>query len=144
MLEGLTEEERVMVTETVQENLIDLIQKYPDTTFYLFYTPYSIFYWDQQNQEGLMQGQFEAEQIATEMLLQCHNVKLYNFHNHHEVIENPDYYRDKEHYIPEINTRILEWMTTDDDLVTADNYLQRLEEEKNYYLNYDYESLFTK
>lgn len=144
MLEGLTEEERVMVTETVQENIIDLIQKYPDTTFYLFYTPYSIFYWDQQNQEGLMKGQFEAEQIATEMLLQCRNVKLYNFHNHHEVIENPDYYRDKEHYIPEINTRILEWMTTDEDLITADNYLQRLEEEKNYYLNYDYESLFTK
>lgn len=142
MRDGLTDEERTMVIETIQQNIVDLVNQYPDTTFYLFYTPYSIFFWDFQNQEGLMQAQFEAEQIATEMLLECENIKLYNFFNHYEVVCNADYYRDKEHYIAEINTRILEWLTTDADLITKDNYRKRLEEEKEFYLNYDYESLF--
>lgn len=144
MREGLTEEERTMVRESVQENIVDLVKQYPDTTFYLFYTPYSIYYWDYQNQEGLMQCQFEAEQLATELLLTCENVKLYNFFNHYDIVCNADNYRDKEHYSPEINSKILEWMTTDEDRLTKDNYLQRLEEEKAFYLNYDYESLFTK
>lgn len=144
MMEGLTDEDRTMVIETVQENIIDLINKYPDTTFYLFYTPYSIYFWDFQNQEGLMLRQFEAEKIATEMLLECENVKLYNFFNHYDIVCNPENYRDKEHYSAEINSKILEWMTTDEDRITKDNYMQRLEEEKEFYLNYDYESLFTK
>lgn len=132
------------VTETIQQNIVDLVKQYPDTTFYIFYTPYSIYYWDYRIKEGLLLAQFEAEEIATKMLLECDNVKLYNFFNHYDVVCNPDNYRDKEHYSAEINSRILEWMTTDEDRITKDNYLQRLEEEKEFYMNYDYDSLFTK
>lgn len=142
MAEHLTEEEHTWVVETVQENIVDLVKKYPNTTFYLFYTPYSIYFWDFKNQEGLMLAQFEAEKIATEMLLECDNVKLYNFYNHYDVVTNADYYRDKEHYSSEINSAILQWMITDADRITKDNYLERLKEEKEFYLKFDYESLF--
>ena len=142
MIEGLTEEERIMVTANIEENFVELVKEYPDTTFYIFYTPYSIYYWDFLNQEGMMQMQFDAEQIATELLLECPNVRLFNFYDQYDVITNANNYRDKEHYSPEINTKILEWMASGVGLVTKENYLERLEIEKEYYLNYDYESIF--
>ena len=142
MAEGLTEEGRQWVTDNVKENFADMISQYPDTTFYILYTPYSICYWDFLNQEGMMQMQFEAEQIVTELLLSCPNVKLFNFFDQYDVITNTDYYRDKEHYSAEINTKILEWMASDIGRITTDNYMERLEKEKEYYLNYDYESIF--
>lgn len=142
MRPGLTDEERKMVTESIQKNFVELVMQYPDTTFYIFYTPYSICFWDFLNQEGLIVRQFEAEQIATEMLLACPNVKLYNFFDQYEVITNTDYYRDKEHYSSEINTKILEWIASDTGRVTTENYKEILEKEKEYYLNYDYESIF--
>jgi hypothetical protein len=142
MSPGLDEESRKMVAENIRQNFVDLVNKYPDTTFYIFYTPYSIVWWDYMNQEGMMMWQFDAELIATELLLECPNVRLYNFNNKYDIIENLDNYRDKEHYSSEINSLILEWIAKGDGLVTEDNYLSRLEEEKGYFLNYDYDTIF--
>lgn len=142
MEQGLSAEEREMVIENIKENIVDLVNQYPDTTFYLFYTPYSICFWDFQNQEGLMLRQFEAEQIATELLLECPNVRLYNFFDKYDIICNLNNYRDKEHYSAEINSRILSWIKTDEGIVTKENYMGKLEAEKEFYLNYDYESIF--
>ena len=86
--------------------------------------------------------QFEAEQIATELLLECPNVRLYNFFDKYDIICNLNNYRDKEHYSAEINSRILSWIKADEGLVTKENYMDKLEAEKEFYLNYDYESIF--
>ena len=142
MQSGLLPEEREMVIANIQENIINLVNQYPNTTFYLFYTPYSICFWDFQNQEGLMMRQFEAEQIATELLLQCSNVKLYNFYDKYDIICNLDNYRDKEHYSAEINSKILQWIAAEDSKITLDNYKDRLEAEKDFYLHYDYDKIF--
>jgi hypothetical protein len=142
MYPGLDEEQREMVTGNIRQNFVDLANKYPDTTFYIFYTPYSIVWWDFMNQEGMMMWQFDAELISTELLLDCPNVKLFNFNDQYDIITNLDNYRDREHYSTEINSKILEWIADDEGLVTKDNYLERLEIEKEYYLNYDYESIF--
>lgn len=142
MEQGLSAEEREMVIENIKENIVDLVNQYPDTTFYLFYTPYSICFWDFQNQEGLMLRQFEAEQIATELLLECPNVRLYNFFDKYDIICNLNNYRDKEHYSAEINSRILSWIKADEGIVTKENYMDKLEAEKEFYLNYDYESIY--
>lgn len=142
MEQGLTKEEREMVIENIKENIVDLVNQYPDVNFYLFYTPYSICFWDYENQEGLMLMQFEAEQIATELLLECPNVRLYNFFDKYDIICNLNNYRDKEHYSAEINSRILSWIKADEGLVTKENYMDKLEAEKEFYLNYDYESIF--
>ena len=59
------------------------------------------------NQEGMINYYFEAELIATELLLDCPNVRLYNFHDKYDIITNLDNYRDKEHYGAHINSMIL-------------------------------------
>lgn len=139
MRQGLSAEEQKMVEDNIRQNFVELVNKYPDTTFYLFYTPYSICWWDFMNQEGLMLQQFEAERITTELLLQCPNVKLYNFNDKYDVITEFDNYRDREHYGAHINSQILEWLAKGEGLVTLDNYEALLEQEKQFYLNYNYE-----
>ena len=136
------ETEKQTVIQTIENNFVDLIEKYPDTEFYLFYTPYSICYWDALNIKGTIQRQTEAEKLATEMLLQYPNVKLYNFFDQYEVICNLDYYNDDGHYSAEINSRILGWMAEGTGLLTQDNYEERLKEEQNFYLSYDYDSIY--
>ena len=142
MAPGLNDDDRVMVEQNVRQNFIELVNKHPDTTFYIFYTPYSIVWWDFMNQEGMMRMQFDAELIATELFLECPNVKLFKFYDKYDIITNLDNYRDKEHYGPHINSKILEWIAAGDGLVTRDNYLERLKAEEDYYLGYDYESIF--
>lgn len=136
------EAELEIVTQTVGENIVNLANRYPETEFILFYTPYSICYWDALQIKGTIMMQTEAERVATEMLLQCPNVKLYNFYDQYDVICNTDYYNDDGHYSAEVNSRILEWISQETGLLTYENYLQRLEEERNFYLNFDYDSIY--
>lgn len=134
--------EYAIVKQTIEENFIQLINQYPETTFYLYYTPYSICYWDALNIKGTVQKQIEAEKLATELLLQCPNVKLYNFFDHPEVICELNYYNDDGHYSAEINSQILNWMAEDTGLVTQDNYIDRINAERDFFLNFDYDSIY--
>lgn len=142
MREGLSDEEKDMIIGNVGQNFVELVNKYPDIVFYVFYTPYSICWWDSLNQEGTMKAQFEAELMTTEMLLQCPNIKLFNFNDRYEIITDLSNYRDKEHYSENLNSQMLEWIAAGDGLVTKDNYLELLQKEKDYYLNYDYDSIY--
>ena len=135
-------EEYETVTDTITSNIIQIVNKYPDTTFYLFYPPYSICYWDAQNLRGTIPRQLKAEQTATELLLDCPNVKLYNFFDQYDIICNPDYYCDDGHYSAEINSLILKWISEGTGLVTKENYLEKLQKEEDFFLNYDYESIY--
>lgn len=135
-------EEYETVTETITSNITRIVNKYPDTTFYLFYPPYSICYWDAQNLRGTIPRQLKAEQTATELLLECPNVRLYNFFDQYDIICNLDYYCDDGHYNAEINSLILKWISEGTGLVTKENYLEKLQKEEDFFLNYDYESIY--
>ena len=139
---GFGEEERNIVETTITDNIISVVNRHPNTTFYIFYPPYSICYWDALDIKGTIMRQTSAEQLATELLLECPNVKLYNFFDQYDVVCNPDYYCDDGHYNAEINSRILQWMSKDIGLVTKDNYLQKLQQEREFYLNYDYDKIY--
>ena len=130
------------VVKTIDTNIVQLISQYPSVTFYLVYPPYSICYFDALVLKGTLDRQLKAEQTATELLLECPNVKLYNFFDQYEVICNPDYYCDDGHYNSEINSRILQWISEDTGLVTKDNYLEKLEREREFFSGYDYDSIY--
>lgn len=139
---SFSEDDRRRVEENVGRNLIDLVNRYPDTEFYFYYTPYSICYFDSLHLQNSIHKQFEAEKLATEMLLQCPNVRLYNFFDQVQVICEPDYYNDKAHYSAEVNSMILHWMKDGTGLVTKENYVQRLSQQTEFYDHYDYESIY--
>lgn len=142
MAEGLTEEERERVRQNMEYNILPLLEKYPDTTFYFFYPPYSILYWDLNYQDGTMKAQLEAEEMVTDMLLSYENVRLFCFFENTELVCNLDNYRDKEHYISDINSYILEQISLGNYEITEENKEAHMEFMREFYLHFDYDAFF--
>lgn len=137
----LTEEECVMMMENIRQNVTDLADAHPETTFYLFFSPYSICYWDQLDNNGEIDWRIDAEQIAIEEILKHPNIKLYSFCNNFELICNLDNYKDVAHYGAWVNSWILEWIYEDKYLLTEDNYLDYIRSIREFYRSYAYDSL---
>ena len=141
-MEEITEKEIERVTKNVTENIVNLAKTYPNTTFLLFYTPYSALYWESIYRDGWLDKQLEMEKIATELMLECENIKLYSFCQETEITDNIMNYRDKEHYLKDINDMIMQWIAEGKGLVTKDNYIENIVWEREYYLNFDYDKLY--
>ena len=141
-MEDITEEEILRVKNNITENIVNLANAYPETEFLLFYTPYSALYWEDLYRRGMLEKQLEMEAIATELMLECENIKLFSFAGETNITGDINQYRDKEHYIAPINELILEWISSGHGLLTKENYQELIQWEKEYYQNYDYDSLY--
>lgn len=137
--EEINQEMIEKIEMNVQKNVEDLVKEHPETQFYLFYTPYSIAYWDTLYYSGRLDIQIEATKIFSERLLQYDNVKLYCFFDNYEMICDLDNYVDAGHYNSQVNEKILQWMVDEEYLLTEDNYEQRIEELGQFYREFDYQ-----
>lgn len=141
-MEKISEEDIDRVTQNIQKNIINLANAYPDTEFILFYTPYSVLYWESLYRDGWLEKQLQIEQLATEMMLECENITLFDFCQETKITDDIMYYRDKEHYGKEINDMILHWISEGHGLVTEDNYKDNITWKYDHYMNFDYDSLY--
>lgn len=139
----LTFQDYKILRDNLEQNVIALAEENPQIQFYLFFTPYSIYYWDGLRQEGVLEKQLEAERAAIEILLEHDNIYLYSFFDDFEMVCNLDNYRDSRHYIEDINSKILLWMCQRKHLLTKDNYQEYCGKIYEFYMNYDYDALFT-
>lgn len=138
----MTEEERIMIKENLQQNVVALAKQHPDTTFYVYFPPYSIGYWDQVCNKKELDWHLEMEKIAMEEVLKCPNIKLYSYSMREDWILNLDNYCDLEHHAEWINYGILVSMAADEGLLTQDNYMEYLERERDFFGNFDYEAFW--
>lgn len=142
------EEEKRQAFEILEKNLnrnvLSVIEKNPNIMFYLFFPPYSILWWDANNQVGpnRIEIAIEMEKFAIEKILQYENVHLYSFFNDYEMICDLRNYTDKIHYTHNVNSKILNCMKNGKYEITKDNYKQYLTEITEFYCNYDYDALF--
>lgn len=134
----LSEEEKKLVEENIRINVCSVIEQNPDTTFYIFFPPYSILLWDYWDRAGKISAQIEAESLAAELLLQYPNVELYCFNENIDLISNFDNYSDELHYSAEINSLILKWIKGSEYHLTPENYAIHMDAEKELYINYPY------
>ena len=139
---GFGQNEYDAVVKTIDTNIVQLVNRFPDVTFYILYPPYSICYFDALDIKGTLTKQLQAEQTATELLLECPNVKLYNFFDQYDIVCDPDNYCDDGHYNARVNSLILKWICEGTGLITKENYLEKLEAERKFYGNYDYDSIY--
>ncbi len=137
----LSEEQRQTVAENVYQNLVATAEAHPEATFYYFLPPYSLGFWHDRIAWGDIYAQFEAEQIAIELMLQCDNIKLFDFTARHDIISDVNNYRDLLHYGDWINSFILKWMHEEQYMLTGDNYKDFLARQMEYYSSYDYSQL---
>jgi len=143
-LGGLTDQEKERIKSSIKNNVLSTINLNINIEYYIFFSPYSILFWDDLNQQGELQKHIEAEKIIIEMLLECSNVKLFSFFDDYSLVTDLNNYKDPGHYSPETNSQILTWMKNGKGLLTKANYENYINNNLNFYLNYNYEEIFVK
>lgn len=138
----LSEEDCTRIRENLNQNVISLATEYPETTFYYFFPPYSAYYWDGVIRTKSFEYVISEEEYAMELLLEVPNIKLYSFNNRIDITGNPDNYMDSLHYSEEINSYMLRAMYEGEGLITKDNYEEEIEQERQIYSEFDYETLY--
>lgn len=128
--------------KNLEENVISVIKENPQTEFYLFFTPYSIVYWDQLSQAGALQNQLTMEAEAVKLLLACENVQLYSFFDEFDMITDLDNYKDSGHYGEDVNSYILKCMSEGSHRLTEGNYGDYHRKVWDFYTTYDYEAIY--
>ena len=143
-IEYLTEADKEIIKANIKQNVTDLANAHPETTFYYFFPPYSVAYWGELYEKGTLQKNIEIEQYAIELILECQNIKLFSFNTMADITTNLDNYKDAGHYGEWINSQMLIFMKNDIGLLSKENYKKYIEDEKSLYLNYPYNDLFKK
>lgn len=139
----LSDMERKRTIDNMRQNVVDIAKENPDITFYCYFSPYSICYWDVEvMQPGKLDWYMDLQKTVIEELLACDNIKLYSFDDNTELTCNLDNYQDVMHYSGEINTCILRWIKDGQGRLTKENYQDYLERIRDFYGAYDYDSIY--
>ena len=137
----LTDAEREVVLENVQQNVTFLAEQYPEVTFYYFFPPYSAVWWQAFVNDGTIYRQIEAEELVIEEILKHDNIKLYSFNNLTDITTDINNYKDSIHYGSWVNSLMLQYMYDGICLLSDENYEEYLEEELSFYTSFDYGQL---
>lgn len=76
----------------------------------LFFTPYSELRMDCWRREGRYERFMAAKRAFADEIRKIPNARIFDFSDDREIVDNPENYRDLDHYGPWVNTRILERM----------------------------------
>lgn len=139
---GLTEAEAEAVRANIRQNLTSIAAAHPETTFYYYFSPVSAAWWGLTKTSGDFFRITDAERIAVEEILPYENIHLFLFSDKTDVTTDLSNYKDALHYGDWINSDILHWIKEGDGELTPENYEEKLAEEQEFYLNYDYNQLF--
>ncbi len=134
----LTEADMQQIRENVSENFVKLAQMHPDTTFYLFFPPYSICYWEAMVRTKQLNAQLEAQKIGADILLDVPNIQVYDFSFRLDIAENLDNYTDTLHYGEWINSEILQMIAAGQGRLMKENLAEYYGSVEKMYLEYDY------
>lgn len=137
----LTASDKELIRGNLEQNVISQAEAHPETTFYLFFPPYSIAYWDQLNNENKINWRIDAEKYAIDMLLKCPNIKLFSFCTRYDITADLDNYKDQAHFKSWINDSILEWISRGEYQITKENEEAYLSDIRSFYGSYDYSTL---
>ena len=140
--QALTDEEIQTLTDNVEQNVVEIAKENPDTTFYCFFTPYSAVWWGNLLCEGTLEKQVEAERIATKLMLEVGNIRVFSFNMETEIITDLSNYMDAGHYSPKINSWMLSQFKAGNDEITKDNVDSYAKAQIGFYENFDYSSLY--
>ena len=126
----------------IQQNVIEIAKRYPHTDFYYYFPPYSMVYWGKLYKWKEARQMIAAQEIAAQMMLECPNIKLFNFSGLRNTIVDLNNYKDDTHHHEKINSSILKMMKNKTLLLTKHNYKESFKQQQKLILNFDYDSLY--
>lgn len=139
---SITEEEYERMELNIEQNITRLAAENPEIDFYIYFSPYSIYYFDYWYRTGELEKQLNAEKFYIEKLLPYENIHLFSFFTEYDTICNLDNYKDIAHHSGAVNSQILLWMKEGAHELNYDNYEAYCQKEWDFYMNYDYDALF--
>ena len=136
-----SDEDKKIISENIQQNVIQIAKDNPDIMFYYFIPPYSIAYYDKLNMQNKVNSFISYAEYACNMMVEYDNIKIFSFLNDFDVITDLDNYKDVSHYSPSISVNIIREIYENKNVLSKENIDFHFKEAKNFYINYDYESL---
>ena len=91
------------VKQNLQTNICPFIENNPDTTFYIFFPPYSILYWNDVMSENHLEATMAEYRYIVETMLTYENVRVFYFPNQEWIVTDLNNYADYSHYHKDIN-----------------------------------------
>lgn len=138
----ISSSEQSLIEANIKTNLINIANEHPNTMFYYFLPPFSIVKWGELYESGEIEKTVQVQKYAVEMLLGVHNIKVFAYDDCQWITTNLDNYREKEHFGGWINSYILDTMFKGEHEITHSNIDNYFEGVKNFYLCYNYNSMF--
>ena len=124
----VSDEEIALLKGNMEENVVELARKHPETTFLYFYPPYSMAYFGGLLEAGELDKELEYKKLATQMMLECDNIHVYSFTMNTDITSDLDRYRDRGHYEPSVNDWIIEKIAAEE-LSEGGQYINRITKE---------------
>ena len=131
--------------ENCRENLAavtDWLEKYPDTEFIFFFSPYSILFWDKMDRLGQTEAMLALLEETTETLLRYDNAELQFFMADTDVITNLDNYADHIHVAGRVTYRMARAMPSGEYRLTTENRTEVLDGLRDFVVHYDYDEIW--
>lgn len=104
--------------ENFEQNLLLYMRAHPETTFTVFFPPYSLLYWAQQAQSGMLEVRLAQREQLAALLLAEPNAQLFDFQTWEEWTQNYDLYFDSIHYVSAVNDAMAFAIAADECRVT--------------------------
>ena len=130
------------IEKNLSVNIIPYIEAHPETTFTIFYPPYSILYWNDVCNRGELDIVMEKYRYMSKRLLAYENVELYFFQNRKDIICNLNNYADYTHYSPEICNYMAQCFASGECRVTEQNLEEDIELLYELTKDYDYPAIW--
>ncbi len=127
----------------LQANILPMLESHPDTTFTIFFPPYSILYWYEYVRNNQMDAVMYEYEYFMEKLLAYDNVELFFFPAEEEIVCDLDFYADAGHYNQSVNRFMTHCFADGRNYyrLSRDNYKEELQKMKRMIDGYDYDAL---
>ncbi len=124
--------------------LIPYFESMKETEFTLFFSPFSIVYWDEQTQLNKIELWKSVFSEIFNILIDYDNVHLFFWTDDEmmNIITDLNNYRDDTHYTSEISLEIVNRISNQEGKLTKQNYLYEIEKFFDFISTYDYEQIF--
>ena len=130
--------------KNLRANLFPYIEQNPDTTFYIFFPPYSILYWNDVLLENHLEATMAEYYHIAKTLLAYDNVRVFYFPDLEEVVTDLNNYADYTHYHRDINRYMTECFADGGHEVTSEEEMERaLGRTRDMIGRFDFETLFS-
>ena len=136
--------DRHVFNEDLRKNL-EIIDKWvdghPETTFYLYFPPYSTLYFDSIKRQGQIDAMMFLLYDTANRYKDKENVKFYSFIDQNAITTNYNNYTDMVHYRSEVNRYIVDYMA-DNPPLDASGVEAMASHLRSLMANYDFDSLY--